>query len=241
MRSRLSFRSLVANMSSNTAIVTLALLTVIAGSAAAHPAGYLATNACPGGLFTNGLNVGEPLFWPVGKLEGDGCVVVSNCTNDVLFTDHSLGGVRFCPGHMVPEADGTVKVAIYDDVSVIVGGSYCQDLNLDGICGGRDMLDPIGFYNEPYFYFCQVGTLGSPLVAGSKTTAQWASGDNWDATRDAFVFIDALGNGNVFRGMLPSDPVNSPGPIPPSVAGHTCIDSNPYHGGTRGLVYHNWV
>lgn len=211
----------------------------------AHPAGYVNPNLCPGALFTQGF----PL------LGIQGCISSTNCDNDVgkdLFLEEtgvanpgigrSIGAVNFCgtdtlTPHLVPNQDGQVSVEIIDDILGPIGGTYCQDLNADGICGGRDPLAPAGLYNEPRVYFCAVATLETPLVAGSKTTAQWAAGGNWDPAKNALVWPDAVGDGIFLRGTLPSDPINNPGPIPPSPSGNTC--GNTYDGGHLGRIVHS--
>jgi hypothetical protein len=151
--------------------LVLAMVSVLAlaGFVAADPANYVNPNG----------GVGVSLS-------------ITNCANDVQGTGMSIGGVRFCAGHVTPDLAGENTLTIVDGVTSPASGTYCQDWDGDSICG--NIADPVtGDRSEPRVKFCGsqlIKTPADPMPRPSWTT------DNWRTEVDVLVFVDSPGNGN---------------------------------------------
>jgi hypothetical protein len=117
---------------------------------------------------------------------------ITNCANDVQGTGMSIGGIRFCAGHVTPDLAGENILTIIDGVNSPASGTYCQDWNGNSICG--EISDPVtGDRSEPRVRFCGSQVLQSPPDPTPRPS--WPT-DNWDTAHAILVFIDSPGNGN---------------------------------------------
>jgi hypothetical protein len=179
------------------------------GIAAAHSEVYANANACPGGF-----------IGPSAPLQG--CLSSTGCDGaGIEGTGINHGGVRYCAGHITPDGNGDSTITVTDDLVAPVAATYCQVIGeLSNVCGAPDPLNP-GHFIAPRVFFCGQVTINEPIVLGSKTPDQWATGSNWDTGIDVLIFINGVGNGNALSSLG---------------AGNTC--GGVYNAGHLGSVNH---
>jgi hypothetical protein len=148
------------------------VLASFAGIAMADPGEYVQAN--PGVAVTLSITDCAPL----GIAEG---------------TSINFGGVRFCAGHLVGDANGDNGLTIADDAISPASGVYCQDPNANQICGEAPVPPDGAIRLEPRARFCGSVILDSPVDMTAR--ADWST-SNWDPAFDVLVFVDAVGNGN---------------------------------------------
>lgn len=120
---------------------------------------------------------------------------ITYCDNTVPPPDAlpiNFGGVRFCVGHVLGDANGDNALTISDDAISPVSAVYCQDFNANAICGEGN-VPPDGNRIEPRTTFCGSVILDSPVDPTPRP--EWVT-SNWDTEQIILVFISSPGTGN---------------------------------------------
>lgn len=158
----------------------LAALALVAGLAAAHQENYVQPN--PGaGVSLAGIRT----------CPGEGEPTPEEPLYDTL--GFTIGGIKYCGGHIAPDGAGDNQVSLSDDLVSPVSATYCQDLNNDARCGADNDIPPDGLRDEPRANFCGSIVLDSPIDLTSR--AEWPSA-NWDPDVAVLFFVHAPGTGN---------------------------------------------